>query len=675
MKMPAKHKIAYLFFLLVLSLSVLGIEDYRAFSTNAQVEICPLSNVVDPVTIINTGNSYSEYTIRLFGDAAPYVTAVPYRVGLMPGESAVINNYFHFPSGAIGEYELTVNIVTDLGLEKEFMQDINAKICNNNQLLAYTFNATACPCTRIRYDFFVRNTGSYTETYRFGLDEFSSYANVSVNPLVLGPGEYANVSLYIQPDCEIYGDNIINFYSIAAGSGIRTRVPILMNIERCYDFDVQTGLALPDNDDKFNISFSARDGEYSVCAQDNTSIQVMIDNSNYIGNNFFYNVEGPKFGGMYGEVVRLFGYEQGFTFLDLSPDEDDIGQHHFVINVESQLGDEIRQEAVSVNVEGCYGLLVEAEDEEIICDCSSNKIGFNVFNSGRFRERVNLEIEGPEFFRVINSTVLDADEGKDITINADLSCGKRFEGKIKLKAYSEKAYSEAVIDVDTKEIGECYDVRVDAASTDISFERSMVPIMIEHQGFKGGNYTIDVSGPEWISFDTDHVMLNPGDTYSFDILALPDNVSSGRYLIEINISTENVVYRKEAVLNLEEDTFGLGDLLWHYRYYLIFGSIFVVLLIVLALFLREKARVWKIRRLIRKANNGKSNHKAKRSNWRIIVIIISVLILGLVAYLFFSEIVMILQYLLVFVLDYIWYIIIGFVLLLAAILILGKLEK
>ena len=223
-------------------------------------------------------------------------------------------------------------------------------MCNDNQLIALNFNQSSCPCTELVYNFTIVNTGTQIESYVFGLDTFSEFANVSINPLVLGPGEENTVKLYLKPDCGIFGDYIVNFYSIAQSSGIKTKVPILAHIDRCYDFDIIAGKAVVNSVNKYNASFVVSD-QHNFCALDNMSIPIMIDNAAFIGNNYFYSLDGPSFGSFYGNVLRLNGYENGLIFLDLSPGVADVGEHKFTVSVESQVGEEKRQKVVDVNVE------------------------------------------------------------------------------------------------------------------------------------------------------------------------------------------------------------------------------------------------------------------------------------------------------------------------------------
>jgi hypothetical protein len=411
---------------------VSGKENFDAAATTASMDTCTLDTKENPIKVANTGNMFSEYIVTLKGSAAKYVTAVPDRFSLMPGKSTKIINYIHFPSGADGEYDLKVNIRTRKGLEKEIVQKIDSKLCNNNVLLAYNFNQTACPCLPMVYEFGIKNAGNYVEAYGFGLDKFAEYANVSANPLILTPGEEKNIKLYLNLDCSIYGDNIVHFYSTAQSSGIKSKVPLLLNINPCYDYEIKTGKLLDNNDAKFDVSFVSNSAEYTVCGGDAKSIQIRLDNG-YIGNNYFYSVDGPSWGSVYGNVLRLNGYDSGYAYLDLNPKDELTGEYKFTLNFESQLGKEKKQKVVTVNVEDCYNIAVDIPIEEKVCGCEYSEVEFDVFNYGRYTEKILLEVEGPDFVNLSKSEVeIMTGESEKVKAKISSDCSEKSKSEVRV---------------------------------------------------------------------------------------------------------------------------------------------------------------------------------------------------------------------------------------------------
>ncbi|MBD3164027.1 hypothetical protein GF323_02415 [Candidatus Woesearchaeota archaeon] len=669
-------------------------EDFRAFASSLKTELCVLLNYEDAVEITNTGERPSEYIIGLSGDAARYATAVPDTFSLMPGESRLVYNYMHFPRDSAGHYELKTSIRTAGGLEKEITQEIDARLCNDNFVLAHNFNQSACPCLEMVYKFTIKNTGNDIESYTFGLDKFSEYSNISHNPLILGEGESENVWLYIKPDCGIYGQHVVNFYSIAEKSGIETRAPLLLNIRKCYDYNIRTGNLLDNDMDKFNATFKEKDAQYNVCAGSNKSIPIMIENTAYIGNNYFYQLAGEEWGGIYGNFVRLNGYERGFTYLDLSPGRDLTGEHKFVFNARSQLGNERKQKVITVDIVDCYGLLVETKKGEMVCDCENSEFSFDVTNMGRFKENIELQLDGPEYLSLVrNTTVLNASETSAVSVAASPSCGDRFSGQIKIKAFSDNAYSESTPYLEVTPIAECYDIRIRSEDNiKMGFSERKVPIEIVHEGIKAGDYSIGIEAENWISADAESFELEPGNTHSFNVIANPGNISEGNYYADINIKVKNVIYKKQIKFNIKRDRFNFWEFINFYRYWVYAGILALALLVFLAVFLKERARVWKIRSMIRKSmKNGKKKNKKEESKekkkakgkkpkgrkklkifW---VYFIAILLLMASAYFLRHSISGFLGYVWFFFLTYIWYIVTGILLLIAVIFILNFIDK
>ncbi len=672
-------------------------EDFRAVSSNDVVNVCTLANYADVIEITNTGNTYSKYLVRLKGDASDFVTAVPNQFSLMPGESIQIYNYYHFSRTAAGKYGLKVNIRTSMGIEKELVQEVNSKLCNNNMLLAHNFNQTACPCLEMEYGFTVKNTGSYAEIYTFGLDKFAEYANISMNPLILGSGESENIKVQFNLDCKIYGDYIVNFFSNAQSSGISSKVPLLLTIKKCYDYDIRTGKALDNNDNKFDVGFSSRESSYDICGGDNKSIQVMIDNFGYIGNNFYYDVEGAEWGSAYGDILRLFGYEKGYTYLDLSPGLDMIGEHKFVLNVNSQNGNEKMQRVVTVNVIDCYGLILELPLEETICSCIDSDIIFNLQNTGSFTEEILIDIEGPEFFN-LNEHSVDIGSGisREVKILASPGCSVKGKKDVKVMAYLEKGneYDEGIMSIEVVPIDKCYDLKIDAdASVDLGYEEMYFPVTVVHKGIKKANYEVEIDGEDWIKADTGEFSLAPGETYSFYVVAEPINVSAGNYYANIDLKRDNVIYRKRMKFKLRESESLFASFVGfvsYNRYWIYTGLVVLLLSVILLFFIRERARSWKIRRLINKAvkqekqkdasqkdekKNVRKGKKKKGFKW--LHILIGVFLITAV-YLGFQYSDLLLRaagYIQPLIVEYIWYIILGFFLLAVIIAILASVDK
>ena len=175
-------------------------------------------------------------------------------------------------------------------------------------------------------------------------------------------------------------------------------------------------------------------------------------------------------------------------------------------------------------------------------------------------------------------------------------------------------------------IEDCYGVKFEGPRTyDIFYRENILPIDVVQNGQKVANYALQVEGPEWVKLEQNGFTLKPGEQYSFNLIAEPDNVSTGDYNVVIDINADSVVYRRELTLRLRNEESGFLGMLNYYRYYIYSGLIILILIILLIIILKERARVWKIRKMIKKAvNNGKNKKKFNFFPFIILFIVLAV---------------------------------------------------
>ncbi|MBR9698941.1 hypothetical protein GOV09_00595, partial [Candidatus Woesearchaeota archaeon] len=254
------------------------------------------------------------------------------------------------------------------------------------------------------------------------------------------------------------------------------------------------------------------------------------------------------------------------------------------------------------------------------------------------------------------------------------------------------AYAEDIKRLEVIPIESCYDVKMENSRTHrVLYETSIIPITLIHEGTKEAIYTVVKEGEEWISIDADQFTLKPGERFAFNVIAQPGNVSEDNYYVNLKMQTSAVEYKKVLKLKLREDESFLhktGDYISLNRYWIYSGILVLILVVILLTYLRNKAKVWKIRKLIYRARKEEVKKKAVKktkkavkkkkrepTNWKVIIIggIIAV-VLGLLAtytpYLtiFWGAIVSA-------AIEYGLYVIIGVLILIILLAILNKVEE
>src|SRR3989338_3758466 len=356
--MNMQFRTCLIIILLALSLPLAySTEDFRIEST-AKVSLCTQSLQEDFLLITNAGDTASVYSIQLSGSAAPYTTFEPVKIELDRGEQAIERLFYQFPTNAKGTYELLISVSSG-GIAKQLSKGVSPKLCNNNILLAYNFNQTACPCTRMTYDFSIYNPGKTKENYFIGLDTFSSYANVTENPVAVEPGASRNFSLFLKPACDIHGDYAFNLFSNAQTTGITTKVPLLANIERCYDFTIDSGRASVSGVSG-SQTYSAHNNSYDFCAGDNATIPIRLSNRAHIANDYAVSLSGPGWASIAPRNVSAAVNEEAYPSITLSVPDNQESENPLILSAESSIGKEFVDYPFSVGVSDCHEIILEA---------------------------------------------------------------------------------------------------------------------------------------------------------------------------------------------------------------------------------------------------------------------------------------------------------------------------
>ena len=667
----------FLIFILILP-SVYPEEDFIAASTDSAISLCTLSSYSDEIVVFNTGDFLSDYKISFSGDGALYAAAAPREFSLEPGEEKTVGIIYSFPNGAEGEHDISIDISTFFGIQKYITKRISANLCNDNTLLLYNFNQTACPCVGLPYNLTIYNSGEIDETYVLGLDAFSEYANITMNPVFLAPGESKDLTLTINPSCDIYGEYIVNVFSNALASGIKASAPILLNINKCYGYSIDTGKILVNPKAE---AFVPSQGSYEMCAGDQKYIQVRTENPGYIGNSFAYSLVGPEWVRLNINSSVIEGYSSGAFFLETSPSLDAAGQHKLLLSAESGFGKERLQKTINIDVNSCHGLIIDARPAEI-CSCLASDIPLNITNTGSFKENVILNATGSYASLLQNSLSINSGNSSSAFLRVNPPCD--FSGNTKVTLIADlgngKAHAAADIPIEVKPIEACYSLDINAQGPlSIGYGKNEIPIHILHKGSKAANYSVKIEAESWIRASTYSFRLSPGEQHSFLLLANPGNASSGTYYANILVQSENVVYKKTIKLRLSDSPSFMDNLynaVFYNRFWLISFAFVIILLVIAGFYAKEKIKVWKIRRLIKRT--AKTNGKVMIKNKLLLALGIILLLAAVAAASYFAimqGVGSIFSFLLGFAAEYLWYMIAGFVILAIVLYFMNKAEK
>lgn len=187
-------------FLLIVSLFLVSVsaQDFNAFG-DLTVNAVPCGSAVRNVTIQNTRDVQSTFTLSVGGDASDYVTFSAISFALEPMQSAVINTFYNIPCNVRPGNYATDLFFSDGEVEKQLTQDLIIAVPDNLNLTLSQTSAVIAPCETAGYTLSLHNPLNFTEIYNL---QASGHPNVHVSEktAVLQGDERKDVMVSVTPD-------------------------------------------------------------------------------------------------------------------------------------------------------------------------------------------------------------------------------------------------------------------------------------------------------------------------------------------------------------------------------------------------------------------------------------------------------------------------------------------
>jgi PGF-pre-PGF domain-containing protein len=187
-------------FLLIASLFLVSVsaQDFAAFG-DTTINAVPCGNTVRNVTIQNTRDVQSTYSLSVGGDASDYVTFSALSFTLEPQQSAIINTFYNIPCDVRPGTYSTDLFFSDGEVEKQLTQDVVIAVPDNLNLTLSQTSAVIAPCETAAYTLSLHNPLNFTEIYNL---QASGHPNVhlSEKTVVLQGNERKDVIVSVTPD-------------------------------------------------------------------------------------------------------------------------------------------------------------------------------------------------------------------------------------------------------------------------------------------------------------------------------------------------------------------------------------------------------------------------------------------------------------------------------------------
>ena len=568
-----------IFLFLIISVCALQ-ENFEAYNQIQGITSCINTHVSDSIIIKNTGDVLSTYSVS--GNTATYSEN---SFTLNPGETKTIFVYYNFNQK--GTYSSQTTIKTSFGLQKTVNQVINVQNCANIFLNVRNPAIKVNPCQAAQYIFDIRNTGSSPETYDFGIKGMEQYSVLSANSVMLAPGDSTEVYLFVNPECDVYGQKKIEFYAQSRTNQFLAKADLILDIARTYDYEVQ----IPK--------------QITICNLKASEIPIVIKNNVKFANQYDISISGPSWLNQEARRVELYGMKTGITNVIASPANPGSFIAEYVLK--STRGDVIKGGLQNITVEKCYANNVNIDSpSDIIVSGHSNQYQVTVKNEGTKTDKYNFELNSPEWISSdFQPITLNPKESKTFNLKASYpNKTGNFKASVKLISLETNTAREDSIEIEVISLEEAFKLEIGAKNTRILYGQDVVNVELENKGTLPATYDLSLKSQPWLKLTAASVTLKPNQKAIIPVQAdTTKKVEQANYETQITAAVrgEAIGFTSTFNIKLKELTVGQELYLFSLKYWILIAisaAIIVILLFIKILGKRiaRKWRNWRIKR-------------------------------------------------------------------------------
>jgi hypothetical protein len=595
-------------------------QGFNAIMYSGGSEICSCTNLQDVISITNNDIYPQAYTISLSSknNLHPFYTLSNDFFILNPLETIEIDGFFTPPCNFSGKDSIDIIIESNLGIKRIIKKDISVIVCDNNAFTHKIANSYINdPCTLTRYDLKVQNIGTYPEIYMFDVDGLSSdYITFSDNSIFLQPGESAEFFADIILPCEDYGVFKGNFISKAQNSGIISKIPFMLTIERNYNFSLSFGFY-----DENKIYYKD-DLNYEYCADLTYKIPVNVQNNVFIANSYDIKIPNNNWIKSDKKQIGILGNENSIFNITFQPNKNNIGNYLIPVKLTSKRGSLSSEANLNISVIDCSSFEIEVDYNKNVC-CGKNSYKFRLKNLGYIEN--NFIIESDINFSQTNIT-LNPRELIEFDIDLILLCDEDNNFNIKVSNFLET--KEMELSFNTFSTQQCQQIILNEKTKSrelIFYDGKKIPIYVENIGIEYSNYITFLEGPEWVSIDKSNFTLGKNEIKMLELNAYPYyETEPGIYTIEIIHISDNG-YRHVNIIDIELKEWNLSDAIYLFTtknkgITILLILILIVLIMLIVFFLKNfKNKKSKKKEIITKNKKVKNNHFNKKNKEKKII--------------------------------------------------------
>ncbi len=548
-----------IFMLLILVLTVMSVSaelvvnkytnDFTLSSPyNEQLKLCACETKVDTLIVENVGSFDTHYTAYIESNYPGKIRVEEKQFSLAPKHYREIVVYIEDSCNLVGTWKYDVVVKSNYGRIERLSRTINSQICQTSLMDVQPRHVEVGLCEPAEFTVTLENVGTYADTFKLDFGPFNDIAEPENWQVYILPDQEYEQEISFTWPCEVYGDFIIPFVMTTESGTPGAYQEATVTVRNEYDFSFE-----------FDTSIEA-------CALTETHFPLVVNNEAPVEDSFQLSLNGPGFLSIDGERVKeltLNSDESREVSLIVTPGKQDIGEHEFTINARDKYGGIQKSRDIDVKVSNCFDPAVSMMADEInvatepvVTCCGPQTYFVNVQNNGDREQVFRLEVLGPSFFTLDETTVRVApSQNLNVPIRANLPCSDEsydFGVKVSPIQNSELAV-EDYMTIESQTQRTCHMVQIDDDELAVRETDSILPVLVKHTGIEGGIYSINMDS-ELFSVQEESLELVPGEQA---VIHLEPTVnlteqSKGRYVLQPQFTLEelNIDYNEHVGVQL-----------------------------------------------------------------------------------------------------------------------------
>jgi hypothetical protein len=522
--------------------------DFSLFTTE-NTKACTCTSTTDYLTITNTGSFSSIFYLT----SDIQLSDTTFELG--SGESRQVSIFIQADCNPrIKTY--TINVKSNLGVEKTIEKQVNVERCQNLELWMTPVDEVSA-CENADYKIFVKNIGLFPEEYslKSNLDKYMSYSS---NYFTLLPEQTASINATLNLPCEFSGEKSVEFTARAVKNKLDATISSNLNVLSDYAFDVYINGKNVDD----ALYRQALDTCNRVWV---TEFPVTVKN-NGIDNTFTIMPDGlPKFASIVGidDNNYKFSLARGesktfYIIVDSHEFRKEYKGYDFSLTIKPQIGDALERN-LRINLQPCYEHTITINDESTkekpieVCSEGFYDYDVEVKNNGIYAENIKLSIEGAPSGVDLSRYSVNVNPGESQTVKLYIQGPEsNYLYDIKIVAELSNQLTESDdIWIQAHDKQTCHKVEFKKSNYNINYDNSYIEVPVKSAGLYPDYYDLSLNDTSLLSLEDDRIFINDSTKIRINVNSL--DMPEGKY--NVRLTAEHVSgadYSEDLVITLKD---------------------------------------------------------------------------------------------------------------------------